>query len=256
MPRKLPPYALCIALLLLAAGCASLPPGSQRDPRDRFERYNRAMFSFNQAVDRTVVRPVAVGYTKITPRPVRQGISNFLANLSYPVVIVNDVLQAKPELFARDTARLVVNTTVGIGGLFDPASKWGLSANDEDLGQTFGRWGLPQGPYVMLPLLGPTTVRDGVGRVGDQFAEPRTYIDDSTVRYGLTGLDLLDTRASLLDADEVMNRAFDPYAFVRNAYLQRRLYQVTDGNAPEEEFPEDDAAEDAVPAEKSGGGQK
>ncbi|HEV7633415.1 MAG TPA: VacJ family lipoprotein [Steroidobacteraceae bacterium] len=256
MPRKLPPYALCIALLSLAAGCASLPPGSQRDPRDRFERYNRAMFSFNQAVDRTVVRPVAVGYTKITPRPVRQGISNFLANLSYPVVIVNDVLQAKPELFARDAARLVVNTTIGIGGLFDPASKFGLSANDEDLGQTFGRWGLPQGPYVMLPLLGPTTVRDGVGRVGDQFAEPRTYINDSTVRYGLTGLDLLDTRARLLDADEVMNRAFDPYAFVRNAYLQRRLYQVTDGNAPEEEFPEDDVSEEAVPEEKSGSGQK
>lgn len=108
----------------------------------------------------------------------------------------------------------------------------------------------------MLPLLGPSTIRDGVGRVGDQYAEPRSYIDDSTVRYSLTALDLLDTRASLLDADEVMNRAFDPYAFVRNAYLQRRLYQVTDGNTPEEEFPEDEVVDEAVPEEKSGDGQK
>ncbi|MEP7313926.1 MAG: VacJ family lipoprotein, partial [Pseudomonadota bacterium] len=194
--------------------------------------------------------PIAVGYVKITPRPIRQGVSNFLANLSYPVVIVNDLLQAKPKQFARDTARLVVNTTVGIGGLFDPASGWGLAANDEDLGQTFGKWGVGAGSYLMLPVLGPTTVRDGVGRVGDYFAEPRSYINDSTVRYSLTALDLVDTRAGLLETDAVMNRSFDPYAFVRNAYLQRRLFLVTDGNVPEEEFPEDDAPVEAAPDDK------
>lgn len=243
MHRRLALITPVAVLFLVFAGCASLPPGAKPDPRDRFERFNRSIFSFNQALDHAVLRPVAVGYTKVTPKPVRQGVSNFLSNLSYPVVIVNDLLQAKPRMFARDTARLVVNTTIGIGGLFDPASRWGLEASDEDLGQTFGRWGLHPGPYVMLPLLGPTTIRDGVGRVGDQFVEPRSYIQNNWLHYGLTGLDLLDTRARLLDADQVMNRSFDPYAFTRNAYLQRRQFQVTDGTSPEEEFPEEESGD-------------
>lgn len=224
-----------VLALVLLSGCASLPTNTKRDPRDHLERYNRAVFSFNQTLDRTVARPIAVGYTKITPRPVRLGVSNFLANLSYPVVMVNDLLQAKPVSFVRDTARFVVNTTVGIGGLFDPATRWGLEANNEDLGQTFGRWGVPPGTYVMLPILGPATVRDGIGRVGDYFAQPRTYISDSNVGLGLTALDLVDTRAGLLDTDAVLNQAFDPYVFVRNAYLQRREYLVHDGNVSDDE---------------------
>jgi phospholipid-binding lipoprotein MlaA len=230
-----------VLAIVLLSGCASLPANSKRDPRDRLERYNRAVFSFNQTLDRTVARPIAVGYTQITPRPVRQGVSNFLANLSYPVVMVNDLLQAKPVTFARDTARFIVNTTVGIGGLFDPATRWGLEVNNEDLGQTFGRWGVPPVAFLMLPILGPTTIRDGIGRVGDYFSQPRTYIADSNVRLGLTALDLVDTRAVLLDADAVLNSAFDPYAFVRNAYLQRREYLVRDGNVPDEEPPDESA---------------
>jgi phospholipid-binding lipoprotein MlaA len=235
--------ALFITVL---SGCASLPKNTQHDPRDPFERYNRAVFSFNRGLDRTVARPIAVGYTKITPRPVRLGISNFLANLSYPVVMVNDLLQVKVVHFGRDTARFVVNTTVGLGGLFDPATRWGLEANNEDLGQTLGSWGVPPGAYLMLPILGSATVRDGIGDVGDNFLEPRTYISDSDLQLGLTGLDLLDTRAGLLDTDAALNEAFDPYAFVRNAYLQRREYLIQDGNISDDE-PVDES--DASPGE-------
>jgi len=231
---------LSILATTLLPGCASLPATIERDPRDHLERYNRAVFGFNQALDRTVGRPIALGYTKITPRPIRVGLSNFLDNASYPVVVVNDFLQIKPALFARDTARFVVNTTIGIGGLFDPATKWGLEANDEDLGQTFGSYGVPPGTYLMLPVLGPTTIRDALGDVGDFFVEPRTYLSDSAVSWSLIGLDLVDTRAGLLDTDALLNEAFDPYAFVRNAYLQRREYLVHDGNViddePMEEF--------------------
>lgn len=230
--------ALAIALL---SGCVSLPKDSKRDPRDPLERYNRAVFRFNQVLDRSIARPIAVGYGKITPRPVRAGVSNFLSNLSYPVVMVNDLLQAKFARFGRDTARFVVNTTVGIGGLFDPATKWRLEPNDEDLGQTFGRWGMPPGAYLMLPILGPATVRDGIGQMGDYVVEPRTYVRDGTVQSGLSGLGLVDSRYGLLGADAEMNRAFDPYIFVRDAYLQRREYLVHDGAIADDDMLDESA---------------
>ena len=229
-------------LLLLAAGlltgCATLPPG-ERDPRDRFERFNRAIFTFNDALDRAIGEPLATGYVKVTPAPVRAGIGNFFNNLTYPTVIVNDLLQLKLKAFASDTGRLLLNTTIGIGGLFDPATQVGLPAGDEDFGQTLGRWGLRSGPYLMLPLLGPSTVRDGFGRVADQFSQPRTYIDSSAAVWSLTAIDLVDTRAKLLESDSVLKRSFDPYAFLRNAYLQRRQFQVYDGNPPEEALDEE-----------------
>jgi phospholipid-binding lipoprotein MlaA len=227
MTRKLP---LTAVLVLLLSGCAAVPPGP-RDARDPLERFNRSMYRFNDVVDRGVARPVAVAYTKVTPRPVRKGISNFLSNFSYPVVIANDLLQAKGRQALRDTGRLVVNTTVGIGGLFDPASRWGLAANNEDFAQTLGRWGVPAGPYLMLPVLGPSTVTDTVGRIGDQFVEPRTYVTGPANRV-LWGLNILDARAGLLETDQVIRRAFDPYVFVRNAYLQRRAFQIHDGQPP------------------------
>jgi phospholipid-binding lipoprotein MlaA len=237
---------LCPLVLLAAAGCATLPSGKP-DPRDRFERFNRSIFSFNQGLDRHIAKPVAQAYVKVTPAPVRTGVSNFLANLSYPVVIVNDLLQAKPKPFVSDTARLVVNTTVGIGGLFDPASKLGLDSHDEDFGQTLGRWGVPPGPYLMLPVLGPSDIRDGIGKVADHFTEPQTYYNNTTVSLGLTGVGLLDKRAATLDATAIMDRAFDPYAFMRNAYLQRRQFLVYDGDPPDEPVTEepDDSGSDA-----------
>lgn len=227
---------LLVAAMLPA--CASLPPGTERDSRDRFERFNRSMYAFNDKLDRAVAKPVAKGYVKVTPAPVRTGIGNFFKNLGYTRVILNDLLQGKGKQFVSDTARLVVNTTLGIGGLFDPAGQLGLEAHDEDFGQTLGKWGVPSGPYLVLPLLGPSTVRDGVSLVADRYSEPDTYLfDDWRVQAGLIAVSLVDTRASLLSTEELMADSFDPYAFMRNAYLQRREFQVTDGAVGgEEEF--------------------
>lgn len=239
--RKLLIGLLCAGLL---PACATLPPG-ERDPRDRFERTNRAIYKFNDALDRGIAKPVATAYTKVTPRPVRTGVSNFFRNLASPTVIVNNLLQGKGKAFITDTARLVVNTTIGIGGLFDPATQIGLPAGDEDFGQTLGKWGVPPGPYIMLPVLGPSTVRDTFGFAADQFTDPKTYLKDPYLQWGLTLGALVDTRAELLATDDVLQRSFDPYAFMRNAYLQRRDFQVSDGAVPEEEF---EIFEDEEPA--------
>lgn len=234
---------IVLALSGLLTGCATLPPG-ERDPRDRFERTNRAVYRFNDGLDRHIARPLAKGYVKVTPRPVRTGVSNFFQNLFYPTVIVNDLLQGKLKSFGGDTARLVVNTTLGIGGLFDPATQMGLPAGDEDFGQTLGKWGVPTGPYVVLPLIGPSNVRDTVGFAGDWFTDPKNYVRNDYVSLGLTGASLIDLRAELLATDDVLARAYDPYVFVRNAYLQRREFQVKDG-APTDDveiFEEEDSA--------------
>lgn len=248
-----------ILLALLCAGllpaCATLPPG-ERDPRDPWERFNRSTYRFNDALDRGVARPVAKAYTKVTPAPVRTGVSNFFRNLNSATVIVNNLLQLKPKAFVTETARLVVNTTLGIGGLFDPASQMGLPAGDEDFGQTLGRWGVNSGPYLVLPFLGPSSARDTVGLVGDQFTDPKYYlVNDIWVNAGLTVGSLIDTRASLLGTDEVLQEAFDPYVFMRNAFLQRREFQVKDGNVPAQqeefeifEFEDEEGTGDAAPA--------
>src|SRR5690606_29940561 len=147
-------------------------------------------------------RPVAQAYVKVTPAPVRSGFSNFFRNLGTPTVIVNNLLQGKPRAFFTDTLRLLVNTTIGIGGLFDPATQLGLPAGDEDFGQTLGRWGLNSGPYIALPVLGPSSARDTVGLVGDYFTEVEYYlIKDMWVNVALTAGSLIDTRASLLGTD-------------------------------------------------------
>lgn len=238
---------LCAAML---PACATLPRG-ERDPRDPFERMNRSVYRFNDALDRGVARPVARAYVKVTPQPVRSGVSNFFRNLDSTTVIVNNLLQAKPKGFFTETLRLVVNTTIGIGGLFDPASQLGIPAGDEDFGQTLGRWGIPSGPYLVLPLLGPSTVRDSVGFAADQFTDPKYYlVDDFWVNLGITVLGLIDTRANLLGTDEILRRSFDPYVFMRNAYLQRREFQVSDGarGGPQDDFElyEFDQEEDAM----------
>jgi len=250
--RMLLPGLLVAALL---PACAALPPGAEPDSRDRFERFNRSMYSFNSTLDRAVARPVAKGYVKVTPPPVRTGIGNFFKNLGYTRVILNDLLQGKGGQFFADTARLLVNTTIGIGGLFDPAGQLGLSAHDEDFGQTLGKWGVPPGPFLMLPIFGPSTVRDGFGLVADRYSEPDTYlIKDWRAQVGLTAGSLLDSRASLLGTDEMLNSSYDPYAFLRNAYLQRREFQVTDGTAsPENEIEIfEDEEPPAAPADDSG----
>lgn len=230
---------------VLAAGCATLPAGQKPDRRDPLERYNRWMYGVNDAVDRAVLKPVAQAYARGVPSPVRRGVGNFFSTISYPRTIVNDLLQAKFADGGRDTARLIVNTVIGLT-IFDPATHMGLERNNEDFGQTLGRWGVPAGPYLMLPFLGPSTVRDSLGRVPDEYSTARHYIDDSTVKWSLVTLDVVSQRAGLLDAEAVTRETFDPYAFIRNAWLQRREFLVRDGNVDGAAFPDEPAA-DAPP---------
>jgi phospholipid-binding lipoprotein MlaA len=225
--------SLLSVCLLLLCGCATLPPGVKRDPRDPWERFNRGSYKFNDAIDRAVVKPVARGYTHL-PQPVQSGVHNFFDNLDYPVTIVNDLLQGQVKSFFSDIGRFVFNTTVGLGGLFDPATAAGMEKNVRDFGQTLGKWGVPKGPYVMVPIFGPYDVRDGIGAVTvDYYANPRSY----TTFWVNTGLWLargVDRRARLLPLDATIQSAYDPYAFIRNAYLQNRDFMVH-GDQPQTE---------------------
>jgi phospholipid-binding lipoprotein MlaA len=251
--RRLLPGLLVVALL---PACATLPAGAKPDPGDRFERFNRSVYAFNDTLDRHIARPVAKAYVRATPTPVRAGVHNFFNNLFYTKVMLNDLLQGKGRQFLADTTRLVVNTTVGIGGLFDPAGQLGLSAHDEDFGQTLGKWGMPPGPFLMLPVLGPSTVRDTFGLVADQFSEPDTYlVHDWRLEAGITLGSLLDRRATLLGTDQLLDSSYDPYAFVRNAYLQRRRFQITDGAVSTGDDMEiyDEPTDDDAPAPDSNG---
>lgn len=233
---------LLSALLLagLALGGCATTKGDRPDPRDPFERVNRATFAFNEAVDRAVARPVARAYRRALPQPVQTGVSNFFDNLQQPAVMINDLLQGKPRAAVNDFGRLLLNTTLGLGGLLDPASAAGLDRNDEDFGQTLGKWGVGPGPYLMVPLFGPYTLRDGIGTVADEFADPLLYVEDDGARYGLYALRALDRRVRLLELEPALDRAFDRYAVIRSAYLQRRAYLVSDGELPDEEPLEED----------------
>lgn len=222
------------------AGCAHRSP---YDPADPLERVNRGIYAFNMTADEYVLEPVTRGYVRVVPRPVRRGIGNFLSNLSYPLVIANDLLQLKFTQAARDTGRFLMNTTLGIGGLFDPASDVGLTKHNEDFGQTLGYWGVGEGWYLMLPLLGPSSNRDLVGFVVDSYGNPINHVDfehRDEVRIGLIVLDALDTRAQLLGTEQLLRDQFDPYVFLRTAYLERRLNLVHDGNPPVEEIDYDE----------------
>jgi phospholipid-binding lipoprotein MlaA len=237
--RRATRFGLALATLLLAGGASAADaPAAKHSNPDPFERMNRATYRFNDFFDRHLARPLARGYRAVLPEFARRGIGNFFANVGYPTVIVNDVLQLKLKDAAGDTGRLVVNTVVGVGGLVDPATRIGLPAHDEDFGQTLGRWGVRPGPYLVLPLLGPSDLRDAPGRFVDHYTNAEYLIKNRKAKYALVGADLLETRAELLAADEAISLAYDPYALVRNAYLQRREYLVRDGQVPDEGYDE------------------
>jgi phospholipid-binding lipoprotein MlaA len=242
-------FATFVVIFVLG-GCATLPSG-KADPSDRFERFNRSVYSFNRAIDHAVLRPVARTYVKITPAPARHSVSNFLSNLDYPVTIVNDFLQGKIHHGLSDVGRFGVNTVVGIGGLFDPASHWGLEKHNEDFGLTLARWGVRSGPYLMLPILGPSTVRDAPARVVDRYLTPTAYLNNTGLEVGLFFFRAVDGRSRVLDMDSLIDSAYDPYAFVRTAWLQRREYQVHGGTAPDIMLPEKDG-EPKTPEDDSG----
>lgn len=216
-----------------------LPPFPEEDDHDPFQGFNRAVFTFNDKFDRYLARPVAEAYQDVTPRPIRTGISNFFSNLFQPTVIINNLLQGKLKRAGADSGRFLVNTTVGVLGLFDIATPMGLPKNSEDLGQTFGWWGIEPGPYLVLPFLGPRNARDAFGLVGDWYTDPVSYIDPDSTRWATRGVAIIDTRAQLLGASAVLEQAAgeDSYIFVREAYRQRRRNQVYDGNPPPEPFP-------------------
>jgi phospholipid-binding lipoprotein MlaA len=226
---------LLLAFLFFLSGCAST---AYTDARDPAERFNRAVFAVNEALDTAIMRPVAQGYDAVFPAPLKKGISNFFSNIEDIIIAINNLLQGKPKAAASDLGRVLINSTLGVGGFMDWASDWGLEKHDEDFGQTLGYWGASDGAYMMLPLLGPSSVRDTFGKVAHIYADPLRQVDEPTV-YALTALRWIKSRAALLPADRVIeNAALDKYVYLRDAYLQRRRYLVYDGNPPR--LPEND----------------
>ncbi len=221
-PRKA--FHLFIALVLAVelAACASVRTPIRPDP---WEGMNRTMFEFNDAVDRVVLRPVARVYNRTLPQGVRISVSNFFSNLGDVPVMANDLLQGQVALGAESLMRIAMNTLFGIGGLFDVAQSAGLPKRRMDFGLTLGHYGIPMGPYLVLPLLGPSTVRDTAGLIFDYSASPMTYVNPARLSYGLYGARMMSTRAALLQGSDLLKEvALDQYSFVRNAYLQRRAY--------------------------------
>lgn len=239
--------AVALALALLQ-GCAT---GPQANPVDPLEPFNRGVYRFNEGLDRTVLKPVATAYQNITPSPIRTGVTNFFENISDVWSLVNNVLQAKPAEAANSLFRVTTNTLWGVGGIFDVATALKIPKHKEDFGQTLGTWGLASGPYVVLPLFGPSSVRDTAGLVVDMQGDLVSQSSNVPVRNSLTTLDLVDTRANLLRAGELLDQAaLDKYAFTRDAYLQRRR-SLVGGNEriePEERFDLPETPPAGVPA--------
>ena len=222
-------------LMILLAGCTVAKPRTD----DPWEGFNRKMYAFNDAADRAVIRPVAAGYRKVTSANVRRVISNFYDNVKMPITIANNVLQGDPRRAAKNTGRFVVNTTLGFAGLFDPASEMSLPLNETDFGVTLAKWGVPEGPYLVLPLVGSTNARDFWRLPVDQYFDPlRWYAEDHDLKYNAEYLPsvfyLVTLRARGIEAEGLLEGVYDPYVFYRDAYRQRRLYEIFDGQPPAE----------------------
>ena len=234
-------YALVSLLLSLSflGGCATT------NPRDPLEPMNRAIYSFNDGVDKVIFKPVAQGYRAVLPQFARTGVSNFFSNINDVLVALNNLLQGKVINAVSDLGRVVVNTTIGIAGFFDVATHFGLEKHNEDFGQTLGRWGIGDGPYLVLPFAGPSNLRDVVGRAVDFRTDPITYVRSMKLRNSLWGTRAVNDRANLLDASKILETAaLDPYEFVRDAYIQRRRNLIYDGAPPREK---DDGASTPQP---------
>ena len=232
--------AIIILLSLLVTACATRNATEQEETPDPIERVNRGIYRFNTYADTWVLRPIAKGYEWVFPPLMRTGFNNFFENLNTPVDALNAFLQGKFIQGFSDVGRFLMNSTFGLAGFLDPATHAGLDKHDEDFGQTLGVWGVPEGPYLMIPFFGPRTFRSGLGSVVDLFTSPLYSINDSSIRWGLFIAYQIHARSTLLGFDQEIKRAFDPYAFIRDSYLQNREYLLYDGNPPEEEFFLDD----------------
>ena len=239
--------ATCL-LFLMAAACTSVPPKMDVEAHaqwqrnnDPFESVNRQIFAFNTVFDKALIRPVAIGYKNHVPSPIRRSVSSVVDNANGPYVLLNDILQAKPRRAGVSLSRFLINTIIGLGGLYDPASNWGLEPHDEDLGQTLAVWGIPDGPYLVLPLFGPSNIRDTAGIIGEVFADPVSIavdetnfaqIGDGDLSYftvSRTVLDAFDYRVEIHEALEDIYSASDPYVRGRSWYRQFRIFEITDG---------------------------
>lgn len=221
-----------VLLLVALTGCAST--SQPANPRDPWEGYNRGMFEVNEVLDKAIIKPVAVGYDFILPDPIRMLVTNLFSNIGDVMIGVNDLLQGRGEQAFNDLGRFVINTTLGFGGLFDVAGNAGWYKNDNDFGVTFGRWGVPAGPYFVLPILGPSDVRDTFGWAADIAASPLDLIiKDPTAYYIAWGVRFLNTRANLLPAEKIIEEAAtDKYSYLRDAFMQNRLNLIYDGEPP------------------------
>ena len=238
-PKHLRGAMLALGVTVLLSGCAG------PNPRDPYESFNRAMFSFNDTVDTYALKPVATAYKNVLPSFVQTGVNNFFGNLADAWSAVNNLLQGNGQAGMSDVSRFALNSTLGIVGLFDIASEAGLQKHKEDFGQTLGVWGVPSGPYLMLPLLGPSTVRDTVALPADYKGDIWSYKEPTYIRNTGTVLRVVDARANLLDASSLLeDAALDRYEFIRDGYLQRRESQIhPDGDGPMKKSQKDDSAD-------------
>jgi phospholipid-binding lipoprotein MlaA len=244
MKHRLSQLALAASLLLV--GCASAPSANPKDP---WESMNRSVASFNDKVDDNVLKPVATGYRNVVPDFVQTGVRNVFNNFADMWSTVNNLLQLKPLNTAESLGRVVVNTVFGIYGIFDVATYIKLERHPEDFGQTLGYWGVPNGPYLVLPLFGPSTLRDGASLPVDFAVSPTQYINDIPTRNQVFALRLVSKRAELLKSGNMLEQAsIDKYSFTRDAYLQYRRSQIYDGNPPDEEDTNEDPSADPAPA--------
>lgn len=222
-----------LAGVMTLSGCASFRTAAPGDP---IEPINRGIYSFNSTFDHYLLKPIAKGYDAVVPSLVKTGVSNVFQNMSDAQSLVSDALQLKGTKFGDDLGRVMLNTTFGIGGMFDLATQLGIERGNEDIGQTLGYWGIGAGPYLVIPFLGPSSLRDAVGRFGDSKVNPLSYVSSVPVRNSLTGLGVVDARVGLFPAEDLLNQAsLDKYTFLRSAYLQRRQSLVLDGKRPKDE---------------------
>ena len=228
--------ATLICLAAAMVGCASIPAGAERSSQDPWEPFNRSVFEFNEGLDAYVLKPVVAGYRFVLPEFMRDGIYNFFSNYNDIYTALFNLLQGKPGYAFNDFMRVVVNTTMGLGGLLDLATPGGLEKHKEDWGQTLGVWGVPSGPYVVLPFFGPSNVRDTFGTVADLESDYLfSYVKDIGVRNSITGLRVVNARNTYYEAGDLLDgAAIDKYSFMRDAYIQRREYQINEGREDRE----------------------
>ncbi len=222
-----------LASVMTLSGCASFRAAAPGDP---LEPINRGIYSFNSTFDHYLFKPIAKGYDFVVPGPVKAGVTNVFQNVSDVQSLVSDALQLKGAKLGDDLGRVMLNTTFGIGGIFDLATPMGIERGNEDIGQTLGYWGIGAGPYLVIPFMGPSSLRDVVGRYGESKINPLSYVSSVPVRNSLTGLSVVDARVGLFPAEDLLNQAsLDKYTFLRSAYLQRRQSLVLDGKRPKNE---------------------